>query len=91
MAIVFQKINKKINTPNLDESRIFSWEEFSRSLAPEKEENLMKGEIMKKVIIGSAIAVALFAFSGCTYKSACAPKLPTCASACVTTPCGCPK
>ena len=48
---------------------------------------------MKKVIIGSAMAVALFAFSGCTYKSSCGPKLPTCASTCVKapTPCGCPK
>ena len=48
---------------------------------------------MKKVIIGSAIAVALFAFSGCSSKSSCAPKLPTCASACVPAPapCGCPK
>lgn len=49
---------------------------------------------MKKIIISSVLALAVVAFSGCTYKkSSCSPKLPTCASACkpAPTPCGCPK
>ncbi len=46
---------------------------------------------MKKIIVGSVLALAVVAFSGCTYKSSCAPKLPTCASAVSAAPCGCPK
>jgi hypothetical protein len=56
-----------------------------------KRKNLMKGEIMKKIVIGTVLALSVIAFSGCTYKSACGPKLPTCASACTPAPCGCPK
>jgi len=48
---------------------------------------------MKKIVIGTVLALSVIAFSGCTYKSSCAPKLPTCASACTPAPapCGCPK
>ena len=42
---------------------------------------------MKKVIVGTVIAAALVAFSGCSSKSPCAAaKLPTCAAA---PACGC--
>jgi hypothetical protein len=60
-------------------------------------QNLLVGENMKKVIIGSVIMAAMVAFSGCSTKNACkpAPKLPTCASACAPVPapapCGCAK
>jgi hypothetical protein len=52
---------------------------------------LMKGETMKKIVIGTVIALSVFALSGCSIKSPCAPK--TCASACTPAPapCGCPK
>jgi len=48
---------------------------------------------MKKIVIGTVIALSVFVLSGCSSKSPCAPKLPTCASACTPAPapCGCPK
>jgi hypothetical protein len=46
---------------------------------------------MKKIIIGSVLAISVIVFSGCSSK--CGSKLPTCASACTPAPapCGCPK
>ncbi len=43
---------------------------------------------MKKIVIGTVLALSVIAFSGCSYKSACAPKVPTCAT---PAPCGCHK
>lgn len=44
--------------------------------------------MMKKIVIGSVIAAAVLAFSGCTYKSSCnTPKLPKCVSTCAPAPC----
>ncbi len=37
---------------------------------------------MKKIIISSVLVMSVIALSGCTYKSACAAKLPTCATSC---------
>lgn len=47
----------------------------------------MKGDVMKKLILGSILAIAVVSISGCSSKcgNTCAPSYPTC----VKPACGC--